>query len=186
MTRASRSPDPRLGPTVAAIAAIDPVDRRERMSQREILTSLARLNAPFDEHADPIHVTGSAVILGPRGVVLHLHKRLGRWLQPGGHLDPGEWPYDAAARESAEETALVVRHPRTGPVLLHVDSHDGGRGHRHLDLRYVLFAEDADPHPPPGESQACRWFGHDEAQELADPGLRGALRRLQTVQVLKN
>ena len=45
------------------------------------------LDQPFDEDASPIHVTGSAVVTGGRGVVLHLHKRLGIWLQPGGHID---------------------------------------------------------------------------------------------------
>ena len=52
------------------------------------------------------------LIIGPRGVVLHRHKRLGLWLQPGGHLEPGETPWEAAARESIEETGLQVYWPR--------------------------------------------------------------------------
>ena len=160
-----------------AVAAIDPVDAREAASQAEVLAGLADLSAPFDEDAGPTHVTGSAVVVGPRGTVLHLHKRLGLWLQPGGHIDPGEWPHEAALREAREETGLPVRHPPAGPLLVHVDAHDGGRGHRHLDLRYLLLAEDVDPVPPAGESPDCRWFSWAEAAAVADAGLAGALPR---------
>jgi ADP-ribose pyrophosphatase YjhB (NUDIX family) len=40
-------------------------------------------------------------------VVLHRHRVLGIWVQPGGHIDSGETPWDAAVRETAEETGLV-------------------------------------------------------------------------------
>jgi 8-oxo-dGTP pyrophosphatase MutT (NUDIX family) len=124
-------------------------------------------------------VTGSAIVLGPRGVVLHLHKRLGIWLQPGGHIDRGEAPPDAALREAREETGLDVGFQAAGPRLFHVDVHAAAKGHVHLDLRYVLQGGDGDPKPPPGESQDVRWFGFDEALAIADPGLVGALRKLR-------
>lgn len=88
-----------------------PVDPREAESIEHCLRELARLESPCDEHADPVHVTGSAIIVGQRGVVLHRHKRLGLWLQPGGHIEPGETPWEAALREAQEETGLDVRHP---------------------------------------------------------------------------
>jgi 8-oxo-dGTP pyrophosphatase MutT (NUDIX family) len=158
-----------------SLSAHEPGDERERWSRAEILAALDALDRPFDEQAGPRHVTGSAVIVGRRGTVLHLHKRLRRWLQPGGHVDPGEGPWDAARRESHEETGLDVHHPRSGPRLLHVDVHDAAKGHVHLDLRYLLVAGDAEPAPPAGESPAVRWCSWDEADELADVSLRGAL-----------
>ena len=73
------------------------------------LTLFDTLDQPFDEDASPIHVTGSAIVTGERGVVLHLHKRLGIWLQPGGHIDSGETPWQAALHETREETGLPVK-----------------------------------------------------------------------------
>jgi 8-oxo-dGTP pyrophosphatase MutT (NUDIX family) len=159
----------------AHVAALAPVDARETASRERILVELERLPAPFDEASDPVHVTGSALVVSDRGVLLHRHKRLGLWLQPGGHVDRGETPWAAAIRETREETGLPARHPGGSPLLWHVDVHDGGRGHTHLDLRYLLIAPPEDPRPPAQESQAVHWFDWSRARELADPGLIAAL-----------
>ncbi len=73
-----------------AVERHHPGDEREVESCRRLVAELDRLPRPFDESADPIHVTASGIVVGPRGVILHKHRRLGRWLQPGGHLEPGE------------------------------------------------------------------------------------------------
>lgn len=164
---------------VAAVAGRHPVDDRERASIAVLLREVARLAHPFDQNADRTHVTASAIVVGPRGVVLHLHRRLGLWLQPGGHIEAGETPAGAARREAAEETGLSVADPAGGPRLVHVDVHPGPRGHTHLDVRYLLVAADLDPAPAPRESQQVRWFGWDEAIDVADAGLVGALRHLR-------
>jgi len=142
----------------------------------EFRNALGQFAHPFDRHAAPTHVTASAVVVGARGVLLHRHRRLHRWLQPGGHLEPSEWPADGAVRECEEETGLPVRHPAGGPVLVHVDVHGAADRHVHLDLRYLLVGPDADPAPPPAESQEVAWFPWDEAEALADEALAGALR----------
>ena len=161
----------------AEIAGLEPVDAREAASIGRMLAELERLARPFDRDADPVHFTASALVVGPGGIVLHRHKLLGLWLQPGGHIDAGEEPAQAAVREAAEETGLRLRL-RDGR-LFHVDVHPAAHGHTHLDLRYVVEAGDDAPAPPPGESQEVRWFPWLEALAVADPGLVGALRKLR-------
>lgn len=166
-----------LDTVTADVVARRPVDGREARSRHRILVALQRLARPFDQESDPTHVTGSAVVLGPDGVLLHRHKRLGLWLQPGGHLEPGETPWEAARREAEEETGLTFEPWPATPPLAHLDVHEGGRGHTHLDLRYVLRVEgDPTPRPPAGESQEVRWFSWPDAMEAADPGLAGFLK----------
>jgi 8-oxo-dGTP pyrophosphatase MutT (NUDIX family) len=166
---------------VAEVTARHPIDAREQMSIERFLTEIERLDEPFSEHADPVHVTGSALVVGRRGVVLHRHRVLGIWVQPGGHVDPGEAPWEAAVRETIEETGLAVEHADGGPTLIHVDVHPGPRGHTHLDLRYLLNGGDADPTPPPEESQEVRWFTWEEALAITEPSMEGILKALAAI-----
>ena len=89
-----------VGELCTWLARHDPVDARERQSIDEFLAVVPGLQAPFDEHADPMHVTASCIVVGDRGVVLHEHKRLGLWLQPGGHVERGETLPEATLREA--------------------------------------------------------------------------------------
>ena len=134
----------------------------------------------------PAHVTASAIVLDPPSgtVLLHLHRRLDRWLQPGGHIDPAERPEDAAVRETIEETGVPVAHPEAGPLVLHLDEHPGPDGHVHLDLRYLLLADRTAPRVAEGETTGTgpgptlRWVTPAEAQGTIDRSLARALRAL--------
>lgn len=170
--------DPRIDGVREALERHVGATPAERRSVRQTLRYLAWLPRPFDQHADPVHVTGSAIVLDDDGrFLLHRHKRLGLWLQPGGHVDGTEAPYEAARRETHEETGLAVLPPPAGHVLVHVDVHEGGRGHLHLDLRYLLLADSSQPFAPaPGESNELGWFTLDELDEIGDRSLRDAAR----------
>jgi 8-oxo-dGTP pyrophosphatase MutT (NUDIX family) len=164
----------RISSLKAVIARHQAGDEREARSLAIMGTELSRLEHPFDRSSDLTHVTASAIVVGRRGVVLHRHRRLHRWLQPGGHIDPGESPEQAAVRECREETGLPASHPAHGPVLVHFDVHEAS-GHVHLDVRYLLAAPDEDPAPGPDESQEVAWFSWDTAADMADEALAGAL-----------
>jgi len=154
-----------------------PIDERERESIEKFLTVVPTLTEPYDEALGLVHVTASAIVVSDAGdkVALHLHKRLGMWLQPGGHIDAGETPAQGALREAEEETGLPVRHEDGNGLFVHVDVHAGPKGHTHHDLRYVVRAPEVPMNPAEGESPDARWFTWDEAIEIADVGLVGGL-----------
>ena len=153
---------------------------------------LARIRAFVDAHAAPFdrgipegHLTGSAVVVssdGERLLLVH-HRRLNRWLQPGGHAEPGETRgAEVALREAREETGIpdLAPHPlATG--LVDVDVHriparPSVAEHDHLDLRYVVVAPaGAVPQRCPEETRDARWFTWDDLPAL---GLDEAARRL--------
>jgi 8-oxo-dGTP pyrophosphatase MutT (NUDIX family) len=131
------------------------------------------------------HLTSSALVVDPadgRFVVLH-HRKLDRWLQPGGHADGDGDLAAVARREAAEETGLsglVVRSPAVD-LDVHQVAPPGEAPHRHLDLRFVVLAPagTAAAGPPPGnhESHEVRWVDLDDLGALGvDPGIHRLAR----------
>lgn len=174
------APLPRTVDLARRLAQHRPGDAVEAAHLVRVRAALVDLADPFSEEDGPLHVTGSAIVLprvGPDDrTVLHLHKRLRRWLQPGGHVDPGETAQDGALREAREETGLDVDHPADGPRLVHVHVHDGGRGHTHLDTRWLLLADPCQPFAPAaGESDRVAWVGVDELAEVSDETVTAAV-----------
>ncbi len=163
---------------IRALRVHTPVDERERLSIDRFLHDVPGLADPFSEDAGPVHVTASAIVVSEGGdkVALHLHKRLGMWLQPGGHIERGEDPASAALREAHEELGVRTRHHGGHEVLFHLDVHPGPKGHTHHDLRYLVRAPEHPLTPGEGESPDARWFTWDDAMAIADDGLVGALR----------
>lgn len=169
--------NPDIAHILTVLSTCVPVDERERESIEKFLADVPHLAEPYDEELGLVHVTASAIVVSDAGdkVALHLHKRLGMWLQPGGHIDAGETPAQGALREAEEETGLPVRHQVDGGLFVHVDVHAGPKGHTHHDLRYVIRAPEVPMNPAEGESPDARWFTWDEALEIADVGLFGGL-----------
>lgn len=175
--------DLRRAELAAVLAVHVPVDDEEVAAVARLLGLLSGDPDPFDRATLPAHVTASALVVAPDGrVLLHLHRRIGRWLQPGGHVEHGEPPATAAVRETREETGLDPRHPAPGAVLVHVDEHPGPDGHVHLDLRYLLSVTTTRPssggEDAGGGGPALRWHDPGDARGI-DRSLARALTALR-------
>ncbi|MFF9148132.1 NUDIX hydrolase [Streptomyces sp. NPDC014861] len=131
------------------------------------------------------HLTSSALVIDPsRGrVLLTLHKKLGMWLQMGGHCEEGDATVEAAAlREAAEESGVsgLTLLPG-GPVRL--DRHAiPAPCHWHLDVQYAALAPADAVERISEESLDLKWFAYDEVAAVADTSVvrlvEGTLARL--------
>ncbi|MFG2644402.1 NUDIX hydrolase [Streptomyces sp. NPDC048370] len=117
------------------------------------------------------HLTASALVVDPeRGrVLLTLHKKLGMWLQMGGHCEPGDTTVAGAAlREATEESGIpgLMLLPG-GPVRL--DRHPiPAPCHWHLDVQYAALAPSGAVEAISDESLDLRWYTYDEVAAVAD------------------
>lgn len=140
---------------------------------------LERGERPFERESLEGHFTGSAWLVSRDGtrVLLMLHAKLGRWLQPGGHADGDPDLAAVALREAEEETGL--RGLAVRREIFDVDAHRiPARGHEpehwHYDVRYVVVAGADEAFVANAESLSLAWvpivdLAHDERVE---PSLR--------------
>jgi 8-oxo-dGTP pyrophosphatase MutT (NUDIX family) len=147
---------------------------------------VARFRTFVAAHADcllrscvPGHITASAWILAPAGgsVLLTHHRKLGRWLQLGGHVD-GETEVERAALREAQEESGMQRFTfetwGAGDLVpLDLDVHPiPARGaeplHLHWDVRFLLRAGHGQPLIASAESNDLRWIPTAELATVTD------------------
>jgi 8-oxo-dGTP pyrophosphatase MutT (NUDIX family) len=183
--------DPRV-PLLQSLRELVPADEEEARDRDQIVDFVLRHPDPFDRGIEEGHLTGSAIVVSADGtdVLLLHHRKLDRWLQPGGHADPGETAgEDVALREAFEESGTEGLTLRPGsPRPLDVDVHDIPArdlepAHQHLDLRYLVEApRGATLSPQVEELTEIRWVPWSEVGTLGpDPGLRRALAKARAL-----
>ncbi|WTZ06257.1 NUDIX hydrolase [Micromonospora sp. NBC_01392] len=136
----------------------------------------------------PGHVTASALVLDPTGgrVLLCLHGRFRKWVQLGGHCEPGDRTLAAAAlREATEESGIAGLTLAPEPIDVDVHQVACQGGSLHYDVRYAVFAPAGAVERVSDESEALGWFPPDRLPEplaggtaqLVAPALAALARR---------
>ncbi|MEY3443634.1 MAG: hypothetical protein RLZZ519_1915 [Bacteroidota bacterium] len=156
-----------------AIASTIPLDSQEAAMQAEMLIFL-------DKHVDSLfrtqllgHFTASAWVidLDTQSVLLIHHRKLDRWLQPGGHADGDPDLLAVAQREVFEETGLKTLPLRSS--IFDLDIHEiPERAHEprhlHLDVRFLLTPLKGSTLSPNHEVKAVRWVPLHEVALLCN------------------
>lgn len=171
---------------------LQPQDRLEQAHKARMLDLVCDAVDPFDRaHYAPGHITASAFVVdrARAEVLLILHGKLGRWLQPGGHVDPSDSSvWVAAQREVREETGLTVA--ANGCELLDVDVHaiparKEQPAHEHFDVRFAFERGQGEARAG-SDARNVRWvpidqlLGPDARPELpSDESVLRALRKLR-------
>jgi len=175
---------------VAALVEAAPLssDGEACKSRELILMLLASSPEPFSRFQfTPGHITCTGLVVSPdaRRVLLVHHRRLDRWLLPGGHVEPEDAAiWDAARREVREETGADLG-PDPAPPLVSLDVHGipaKGREpyHLHHDLIFLFRARSEGVEISP-ESRALAWSTPSDFDRYDVPGnVRRAWGRLCT------
>ena len=164
-------------------------DAGEDLLRQDYLDHLTTRGDGVWRSCHPAHITASALVVdAERGrVLLTLHRKVGLWLQLGGHCEPDDASLAAAAlREGTEESGIaegLALYPAEAPEPVKLHRHAvrcAGRDqpeNTHLDVQYLLLA-------PPGaveriseESLDLRWFDYDALPALTDDAVRDLTAR---------
>jgi 8-oxo-dGTP pyrophosphatase MutT (NUDIX family) len=126
------------------------------------------------------HVTASGLIVDRKknAVLLLHHKKLNRWLQPGGHCDGDSDTVAVAEKEVYEETglALKVATPFIHDLDIHtIPSWQNTAEHEHYDVRYIFEYTSSDSFVKNHESNQLKWI---ELGELKNYDIEPSIVRM--------
>lgn len=162
---------------LAELRAYGPFDAREAAMRERLAAFVAAQPRAFERALAIGHVTASAWIVDPartRALLAH-HRKLGKWLQLGGHVDGDPDVRAAALREAREEsglTSLRLVSERIYDLDVHaIPARPGEPAHDHYDVRFAFEADPAEPLVVNAESHALAWvalgdlpaYGADES-----------------------
>ncbi len=150
-----------------------PIDEEEAASRDLVVEALLREPDVFERKNGLCHMTASAWIVNHERtkVLLAFHNLYQSWL--GGHADGDTDLLRVALREAKEESGLEHVAPvstsifsvEVGPVLGHVKRGKQVPSHVHLNVTYLLEADEQEPlHEKPDENSAVQWFELDKVE----------------------
>lgn len=131
-------------------------------------------------------------------VLMIYHRKLQKWLPPGGHMDANETPPEAARREAREETGLEIEFIAQENVwvdrwnansferpylclLEEIPSVGGQPAHQHMDMVYVA-RKNGGTLIESSETDGIRWFSMEDVEKLNPE----SEIFLETIQVLRH
>lgn len=117
------------------------------------------------------HVTASALIVDKeqKKILLLHHKKLNKWLQPGGHCDGNINTLEVALKEVTEEMGINIHYPPNSFFDLDIHSIPERKSipqHFHYDVRYLFEYSSTEPFEKNNESNDIKWIKLSEINDF--------------------
>lgn len=172
---------------LSQLSAHRPATELEASHLAQVLAFVAGVPLPWSRSTVEGHLTASAWIINPtlsRTLLVH-HRKLDRWLQPGGHIEDDADLLSASVREAREECGLTEFAP-LATTIFDIDVHPipasaKEPAHLHYDIRFALVADDTQATAVSAESKAVRWFDLDEVSTWPiDPSITRMVQKIRS------
>jgi 8-oxo-dGTP pyrophosphatase MutT (NUDIX family) len=151
------------------LLAYDCVSESEILIKNRFVDFVRNHEDCFERHLEIGHITASAFIFDSQNkktLLLH-HKKLNKWLQPGGHCDGERDTLSVAIKEVFEETGLLIENLGQNAFDLDIHTIPENKGvpeHEHFDVRYLLIADSTVPLVQNHETNQLKWVDLSEME----------------------
>jgi len=153
-----------------------PFDKTEETMLNSMIKFVEANENCFDRELKTGHITGSAWLVDKnlKHVFFTHHKKLNRWLQPGGHSDGDANTLAVSMREASEESGIedVFIQPLVQEIF-DVDIHTiparkSEPEHQHYDVRFILETDMSHPLKISDESNEIAWINIEDIPNIAN------------------
>ena len=128
------------------------------------------------EDADRDFTASAFVVNDDLEVLLMKHSKLGKWIQPGGHIEGEETPDEAARRETREEVGLEIeflesadvksKNSENLPKPFNTNLHSISENHIHCDFGFLARPTEEVESTHSHEHDGTKWFSEKELEDL--------------------
>ncbi len=158
----------------SSISLYTPINDQETAYKTAMLNLLSEGKIAFERRRTAGHFTASAWILDPSNarVLLVLHSKIGKWLQPGGHADGNQNLLEVAKKELTEETGITSAELLKTSIFdldIHsIPAHEGIPEHLHYDLRFIFRGNSQAAIQINHESKDFKWLPLEDISKLVN------------------
>lgn len=173
-----------MNPLIKKIQALPPGSREEMQVRDRFIDFIRSHSDCFYRSNLKGHITASAFVIDPAAckILLIHHKKLDKWLQPGGHCDGDEDTLAVAIKEVFEETGVQIL--REDQQVIDLDIHTiplrkEVPEHEHFDVRYLFESDSTRPLTRNHETLALQWIPFEDIRKYTDE--ESVLRSLKKI-----
>ena len=156
------------------LRAYQAIDDQDRQQQQRFIEFVDTYPNCFERSLQVGHVTGSSWLVNPEGthILLTHHRKLGKWLQLGGHADGNPQVLEVALQEAREESGINnIR--ALSEAIFDLDIHQiparkNEPEHYHYDARFVLQVQGSEAYTVSSESVDLAWVPIEDLETYTD------------------